>query len=261
MATYSHGPGIDEPLEMNRAGSTYNYIADGLGSIIGLTDNTGSIVQQYVYSSFGKIEGVFDGSGTDVTAAPPVENFYTFAGREYDKESGNYYNRARYYNGSLGRFLSEDPIGLASFDTNLYRYVRNNPMNFTDPTGNGPIAVAVCVQSVKLAALAAAMQITQTFRQEISIINTRIKNVQILIKTIVKNRGSRDGLQGGSRCNSKKQDDTTDKKLTYLRQRVEKMTIQKRREGVIMAAKLTAVGVAKTVALVGCATLLAAPTP
>ena len=46
----------------------------------------------------------------------------------------NYY-RARYYDPKLGRFLSEDPIGFAGGDVNLFAYVRNNPARFTDPSG------------------------------------------------------------------------------------------------------------------------------
>jgi uncharacterized protein RhaS with RHS repeats len=47
-----------------------------------------------------------------------------------------------YYNPSTGRFLTADPIGLAAGDTNFYRYVGNNPINFNDPMGlkvDGPI--------------------------------------------------------------------------------------------------------------------------
>jgi uncharacterized protein RhaS with RHS repeats len=45
------------------------------------------------------------------------------------------YSRARFYDAKLGRFISEDPIGFAGGDVNLYGYVRNNPANFKDPTG------------------------------------------------------------------------------------------------------------------------------
>ncbi|MBY0516993.1 MAG: RHS repeat-associated core domain-containing protein [Bacteriovoracaceae bacterium] len=43
--------------------------------------------------------------------------------------------RARYYDPSSGRFLSEDPIGFAGGDKNLYRYVLNNPVNLVDSSG------------------------------------------------------------------------------------------------------------------------------
>ena len=62
-------------------------------------------------------------------------NPFTFTGREWDKETGLYYYRARYYDAKVGRFVSKDPIGLAGGDINLYSYVGNNPVNFVDPWG------------------------------------------------------------------------------------------------------------------------------
>jgi RHS repeat-associated protein len=59
---------------------------------------------------------------------------YAFTGREWEPESGLYYYRARYYDPKIGRFISEDPYRWLA-DANLYVYVRNNPVNRTDPTG------------------------------------------------------------------------------------------------------------------------------
>jgi RHS repeat-associated protein len=52
----------------------------------------------------------------------------------FRKRSGLYYYKARMYSPTLGRFLQTDPIGTTD-DLNLYVYVKNNPVNFTDPTG------------------------------------------------------------------------------------------------------------------------------
>ncbi len=41
-----------------------------------------------------------------------------------------------HYDPVVGRFVQKDPIGLAGGDTNLYRYVKNQPLIYTDPTGN-----------------------------------------------------------------------------------------------------------------------------
>jgi RHS repeat-associated protein len=60
---------------------------------------------------------------------------YGFTGREHDNESGLIYLRARQYDPATGVFMQSDPIGLASAETNLHTYVRNNPTNWTDPTG------------------------------------------------------------------------------------------------------------------------------
>jgi RHS repeat-associated protein len=124
LARYTHGPGIDEPLIMERGSQRFFYHTDGLGSITELTDSTGAVAQAYVYDSFGQI----------VQQAGTLPNLYTYTGREFDPESGLYYYRARYYDAGVGRFLQEDlwkPIK----GMNLYGYVRNNPVNRTDPSG------------------------------------------------------------------------------------------------------------------------------
>jgi len=69
--------------------------------------------------------------GASVPAHP---NRIMFTGREYDKETGLYYYRARYYNPQIGRFLQTDPIGYGD-GMNVYRYCGNNSVNRADPTG------------------------------------------------------------------------------------------------------------------------------
>lgn len=62
-------------------------------------------------------------------------NSCTYTGREWDKETGLYYYRARYYDPMEGRFASKDPISFAGGDVNLYGYTKENPINLTDPSG------------------------------------------------------------------------------------------------------------------------------
>jgi RHS repeat-associated protein len=104
-------------------GQTYYYHADGLGSITGLTDSSQTVVQNYGYDGFGNL-----------SQTPTIQNPYTYTGREWDRETGLYYYRARYYDPKAGRFLSEDPIGIAG-GIDLYAYARNNPVKFMDPMG------------------------------------------------------------------------------------------------------------------------------
>jgi len=59
---------------------------------------------------------------------------YTFTGREWDKETGLYYYRARYYDPMEGRFISKDPIGFKG-GINLFAYTHNNPIRYRDPFG------------------------------------------------------------------------------------------------------------------------------
>ncbi len=151
ITEYVHGPGIDEPIAMLRNNQTYYYHADGLGSIIAITNSAGQVVQRYEYNSFGEITYVQD---------PNFIQPYTYTGREYDNESGLYYYRARYYDAKIGRFLQQDPIlspinlmnvTLSQADNKImwvlpyftgnpeflrpYIYTGNDPLNHRDPTG------------------------------------------------------------------------------------------------------------------------------
>ncbi len=63
-----------------------------------------------------------------------VDNNLRFAGQYYDSETGLHYNYFRYYDPSIGRYLTPDPVGLDG-GLNLYTYVADNPINFIDPSG------------------------------------------------------------------------------------------------------------------------------
>jgi len=120
---YYHGPGIDEPLAMERGGSYYYYHADGLGSVTAITDQNRNVVQSYEYDSFGR-----------PTPSTNFRNSLAYTGKEWDWETGLHKVGVRYYDYMEGRFISRDPIGIAG-GINLYAYTYNNPINFRDPTG------------------------------------------------------------------------------------------------------------------------------
>ncbi len=134
VSRYVHGPGIDEPLAVEQKGQIYYYHADGLGSVVRLTDQRGRVVQSFDYSAFGMMQQ----QGNE------VKQPYTYTGREWDKELGLYYYRARYYDPAIGRFISKDPIGFNGGDVNLYRYVGNGPVNAIDPYGESPLSCLKC---------------------------------------------------------------------------------------------------------------------
>ncbi len=121
---YVHGPGVDEPLLIQKNGIPYYYHADGLGSIAALTDPQQNVVESYRYTAYGVTTKTGD----------IVNNNFRYTGREFDPEIGIYYYRARYYDPGVGRFITKDPIGFAG-GVNLYGYVGNNPVNTTDPLG------------------------------------------------------------------------------------------------------------------------------
>ena len=125
VTRYQNGPGIDNKLSI-KVGTTTNYfIADHLGSTVGLTDSTGALDTSAGYDSFGNQTGI-------------LPTRYGFTGRERDDFTGLMHYRARQYDPKRGRFISEDPIGFAGGDINLYGYVWNRPNRFTDPSGKFP---------------------------------------------------------------------------------------------------------------------------
>ena len=120
---YLHGPGFDEPLaRIDQSGGAAYYHADGLGSIVAMTDQAGNVVQTRQYDAWGNPE---QGAG---------QPGYAFTGREWDPETGLYYYRARYYDPKIGRFVSEDPIRFWGA-LNFFAYVNNNPVVRIDPSG------------------------------------------------------------------------------------------------------------------------------
>jgi RHS repeat-associated protein len=127
---------VDEVLaeeQVNSANLLWS-LPDHLGSVRDIarlnSQGTVEIANHIVYDPFGSTV-----SETDTA----LGELYGYTGREQDSATGLQYNRARYYDPSLGRFLSQDPISFAGGDANLYRYVGNGPTNASDPSGLFPV--------------------------------------------------------------------------------------------------------------------------
>lgn len=116
------GRSIDSHFAVASSNGLVQYgLSDALNSTIATTDQSGTIQARFLYEPFGQ---------TTTTSSYPFQ----FTGRV--PVSANLYSyRARFYNSQTGRFISEDPMGFAGGDSNLYRYVGNNPTGFTDPLG------------------------------------------------------------------------------------------------------------------------------
>ena len=145
QASYIHGDRIDHPCAMDRADIAdvdgdanttevlrFHYAQNALGSVSEMTSPSGAVVEWVTYDVYG-LPTVRDQNG-NVVASSAVGNPFLYTGREWDVECGKYFYRARTYDPEKGRFLQRDPLGLSQ-GLNLYRYVRNRPADFTDPSG------------------------------------------------------------------------------------------------------------------------------
>ncbi|WP_017324319.1 RHS repeat-associated core domain-containing protein [Synechococcus sp. PCC 7336] len=139
---FLHSTSIDRVVaQEDGAGNVLYALSDHQNTVRDIADSTGTVVNHLTFDSFGNITSQSDAS---------VEFRFSFTGREFDEETGLYYFRARYLDPSTGQFISQDPIGFAAGDVNLYRYVGNSPLNFIDPSGNqaeSPLQFNLSVES------------------------------------------------------------------------------------------------------------------
>jgi len=126
------------------SGSQTYYTGDGLGSTTDLTNSSATKTDGYTYDAFGA-----------PTHSPGSSaNTFQFTGQQRDADSGLQYLRARYYDPTVGRFLSRDPLPgqlMRPATQNRFAYVRNNPASSVDPLGLcGPFDPGDCVSDVSI---------------------------------------------------------------------------------------------------------------
>ena len=114
--------------------STYYYHGDALGSVRMITYNDATMVYTDGYQPYGQDNG---------TPAGSFKNRATdkFTGKPYSTSIGLYYEYRRWYDPSIGRFISQDPVKGEMSDPqglNPYLYVNNDPVIFNDPSGECP---------------------------------------------------------------------------------------------------------------------------
>jgi RHS repeat-associated protein len=109
---------------------------------VGAADDAGALVQQVAYDPWGVPLVATDKAITSTVALPG------FQGHSYEADTGLYDLRARWYDPEVGRFLSPDPVRTpyATAGLNAYVFGMNNPLRYTDPTGEiVPLIIAAAI--------------------------------------------------------------------------------------------------------------------
>jgi len=136
------------PLATIQDDNIYWYQCDQIGAPQELTDEEGKIIWAADYKVWGeaRLRDVSLKTGTDnwssssnynwqtsTKPTPVIDQPFRFQGQQFDEETGLHYNRFRYYDPAVGRFVSEDPIGLMG-GNNLFSYGQNS-IEWIDPLG------------------------------------------------------------------------------------------------------------------------------
>ena len=126
ISRFVYGSKSNVPDYMIKNGITYRIISDHLGSPRLIVDSvTGDIIQRMDYDTWGNI----------VSDTNPGFQPFGFAGGVYDQHTQLTRFGARDYDAWTGKWTIKDPIRFYGGDTNLFGYVLNDPVNFTDPSG------------------------------------------------------------------------------------------------------------------------------
>ncbi|MEA2493589.1 MAG: hypothetical protein QOJ29_1500 [Thermoleophilaceae bacterium] len=105
---------------------TYNYVFDGLGSVVALTSSTGTVGKSYSYDPYGTVTA---GAGS-------VDNPWQYASGYFDSGLNTVKFGQRYYDPGIARWTQLDPIDSVGIQqANRYSYVNNDPVNRIDPSG------------------------------------------------------------------------------------------------------------------------------
>ncbi len=126
---YLYEPGSYAPLARvdqteGEEQKLYYFHTDQIGTPLELTDSDGKIVWQATYRSWGDVEQL---------AVNEIEQNLRFQGQYFDSETGLHYNTFRFYDSEVGRFITQDPMGLGG-GINVYSYA-TSPIQEVDPLG------------------------------------------------------------------------------------------------------------------------------
>ena len=135
------------PMSVVYNGTAYFYTVNLQGDVIAIVDAAGNAVVSYAYDAWGNILSVTGTMADTLGESNPLR----YRGYVYDNETELYYLQSRYYDPKIGRFINADPFsstGQGILGNNMFTYCLNNPVIFTDRSGN--TCVMTCSGDINL---------------------------------------------------------------------------------------------------------------
>jgi RHS repeat-associated protein len=139
VSEFVYGSKANAPDYVVRGGATYRVHSDHLGSPRRVVNvmNPSDVPFTASYSSFGEV------TGTGLEWMP-----FGFAGGVFDSDTGLSRFGARDFDPSVARWTNKDPGRWSTGDLNLYLYSYGDPLNYIDPDGRNPVAIAIAIAIV-----------------------------------------------------------------------------------------------------------------
>lgn len=158
LVTWVFTEGSFVPAAKLTATSACSIVTDYLGTPVEMYDDSGRQVWACEWDIYGKTR--------TLTKGAPQDCPFGFQGQYTDLETGLSYNRHRYYDTATGTYISQDPMGFASGELNLYAYVGDSN-SFIDPLGlSGEDLIRYVPQKVTPVPGARATAISRAWAQE-----------------------------------------------------------------------------------------------
>jgi RHS repeat-associated protein len=140
---------VDGLVEQDAGSSRWYAQQDANWNVTAMVTSAGTVVNRFVYDPYGK-GSVYDANWNLQGGIGNGTWFYFFQGGRFDAITGLYDFETREDSPSLGRWIEEDSMSYLGGDSNLYRFLHNSPISFTDPSGTsdlGPSTIIDCSPS------------------------------------------------------------------------------------------------------------------
>ena len=136
------------PVSMVYNGTTYYYVMNLQGDIVGIVNQSGNQLVGYTYDAWGNILTTTGSSANTLGKYNPLR----YRGYVYDSEIGMFYLQSRYYDPEVGRFINADAFastGCGLLGNNMIAYCNNNPVNLGDTSGVAPWPTTVAISDCR----------------------------------------------------------------------------------------------------------------